>query len=63
MEERSETVREDQRRAGEESSSHIDRGASARGERSGGGADEQAGDFTELRERGDRKGGSTSSTG
>ena len=61
MEERSETTREDRRRSGETSRSHVDDDTERRADTSDTEHDQTSGDFTQLRERGDRKGGSTSS--
>ena len=63
MEERSETTREDRREQERESRSHVDEHARSQSDHSSSDDEQRAGDFTQLRERGDRKGGSTSSSG
>ena len=63
MEERTETPREERRRSGEDSRSHIDEDAIARSRDAKAKTDGGAGHPAELRERGDRKGGSTSGNG
>ena len=63
MEERSETVREERREQQRDSRSHVDEHARSQADHSEPDDAHRAGDFTALRERGDRKGGSTSSSG
>ena len=66
MEERSETNREAARRKKGTSASYIDRDNEARAKRAqhaSPSADPNDGDPADLRRRGDRKGGSTSSSG